>query len=419
MSIKNYLYITAKRVSKKILPRRFREYLKQKLLIRSVKKIKTQRCDKTLPHGVNIIGIVRSGKGIGSHTRLIARALETVNIPFCIIDICEHFGCSQNNFDYDNKISNKQIYNVNLIPLNADCIQHALIVIDRKEMNKRYNIGYWAWELAEFPDIWKPVFNCFQEIWANSQFCANSVAMKSPIPTLAIPLYAGYSNNIINDGREYFNLKKDIFLFMIAYDCESFVERKNPKAAVDAFMKAFSPAERNIGLVLKLFSSENHQAHINDIKEQLKEYSNIYYIEKYLSNEEMHTLISVSDSYVSLHRAEGFGLIPIEAMALGTPVISTAWSGNMEYMNNKNAALVDYQLIPVNGQYLGTSAGEDYLWADPDIEEAANLMRRMVCEKKWREELINNGKKTAINDFNANIMGNKIRKRLKVLELIS
>jgi hypothetical protein len=89
----------------------------------------------------------------------------------------------------------------------------------------------------------------------------------------------------------------------------------------------------------------------------------------------------------------------------------------MEYMNNNNAALVDYTLIPVNGQYVATKPGEEYFWADPNIEIAANHMQRIISDKEWREELINNGKNTAKKYFNVNIMGNIIRKRLKAMDL--
>ncbi len=53
------------------------------------------------------------------------------------------------------------------------------------------------------------------------------------------------------------------------------------------------------------------------------------------------------DAYVSLHRAEGFGLGLAECMAMGKPVIATGWSGNMEFMDADSAGLVDFTLVPV------------------------------------------------------------------------
>lgn len=90
----------------------------------------------------------------------------------------------------------------------------------------------------------------------------------------------------------------------------------------------------------------------------------------------MHALQRCADAYVSLHRAEGFGLGLAECMALGKPVIGTGWSGNREFMHPSNSFLVDYQLVPVpSGQYLHAEDGAR--WAEPSVIHAAELMRKV------------------------------------------
>ena len=54
--------------------------------------------------------------------------------------------------------------------------------------------------------------------------------------------------------------------------------------------------------------------------------------------------MAACDCYVSLHRAEGFGLTLAEAMAIGKPVIATGYSGNVDFMNDANSYLVDYEI---------------------------------------------------------------------------
>ena len=51
--------------------------------------------------------------------------------------------------------------------------------------------------------------------------------------------------------------------------------------------------------------------------------------------------------YVSLHRAEGFGLTLAQAMSLGKPVVATGYSANTEFMSEENGYLVPYRLVPV------------------------------------------------------------------------
>src|SRR5207247_6975776 len=84
---------------------------------------------------------------------------------------------------------------------------------------------------------------------------------------------------------------------------------------------------------------------------------------------------------------------PLEAMALGKPVIATAWSGNMTYMNHTNACLVPYKLVPVEAsvpEYSAqTLAGLDAVWAEPDVEQAAIWMKRLAADASLRAEIGN------------------------------
>jgi glycosyltransferase involved in cell wall biosynthesis len=84
------------------------------------------------------------------------------------------------------------------------------------------------------------------------------------------------------------------------------------------------------------------------------------------------------DSFVSLHRSEGFGIGMAQAMYLGKPVIATGYSGNMDFMNHNNSYLVRYRLVELDQNYGPYEKG--YVWADPDLEHAAELMRRVFAD---------------------------------------
>jgi len=408
-----------KKVLKKIVPNRYHEFIKQYILFRTAgkKRLNNFTCDKSLPQGINIIGIIRSGTSIGLQCCLIAKALDTVGIPYCIIDLCEHLKIKERNSDDNYKITNELVYNVNLIVLNADIINNALCALNYNEMNKRYNVGYWAWELSEFPNVWRRGFHSLNEVWANSHFSAEAIAKKTEKVVLPVPVYANIPEITIKNKREYFKLKQELFLFMAAYDCDSHIGRKNPQAAIKAFIKAFSPQDKHIGLVLKINKAKENKKHVDELSNMLSGYQNIYYFDTYLSDEEMRALTAASDVFISLHRAEGFGSIPLEAMLLGIPVVSTGYSGNMEYMTKENTALVGYNLVPVKDKFIGTYLGKNYVWAEPNIEEAAEHMKRLVSDTKWREELINNGMKVK-EKLNANVMGSTVRRRLENIGLL-
>ena len=89
-------------------------------------------------------------------------------------------------------------------------------------------------------------------------------------------------------------------------------------------------------------------------------------------------LIAAADCYVSLHRAEGYGLTLAEAMAAGRPVIGTAYSGNLEFMTDDTAVMVPYELVRVPfgcDPYPPTAH-----WAEPDIAAAAESMRVLAAD---------------------------------------
>jgi hypothetical protein len=114
-----------------------------------------------------------------------------------------------------------------------------------------------------------------------------------------------------------------------------------------------------------------------------------------LSYADVLKLYASCDVYVSLHRAEGLGLGLMEAMALGKPVIATAWSGNMTFMNYTNSCPVNYHLIPVDAStpvYRKGRLGMETIWADPDIDEAAAWMHRLADDPDLRAEI---GRKAA------------------------
>jgi glycosyltransferase involved in cell wall biosynthesis len=97
-------------------------------------------------------------------------------------------------------------------------------------------------------------------------------------------------------------------------------------------------------------------------------------------------LHTCADVFVSLHRAEGLGLAPLEAMQLGRCVIATAWSGSMDYMDQESACLVDYTLVPTaeDPYYMPEYLGETAFWAEPEIAHAAHWMRRLAGEPELR-----------------------------------
>ncbi len=113
---------------------------------------------------------------------------------------------------------------------------------------------------------------------------------------------------------------------------------------------------------------------------------NIRLIEGMLPAADMAGLMAAADIVISLHRSEGFGLVPAQAMALGKPVIATGWSGNLDFMNSNNSALVSYALVPVHDPEGDFKSG-DQKWAEPNVDEAAEWLRRLAGDAALRARM--------------------------------
>ena len=87
----------------------------------------------------------------------------------------------------------------------------------------------------------------------------------------------------------------------------------------------------------------------------------------HLSRADQMALVAAADCLVSLHRSEGLGLHLAEAMWLGTPTIATRYSGNVDFMDDTCALLVDHELTRVSGGQ-GVYPASRATWADPDLD---------------------------------------------------
>ncbi|WJH27529.1 glycosyltransferase [Paenibacillus sp. CC-CFT742] len=365
--------------------------------------------------GINLVGYARAEMGIGESCRIAARSITAVdNINFGIINFTGTNSARMNDTTWIHKEIAEPKYNINLFHINAEQMIEVYSQYGNSIFKNRYNIGYWHWELPDFPDDWKESFNLVNEIWVPSTFIADSIAQKSPVPVVKIPHSIEVPIQHMRD-RAYYNLPQNAFLFLTMYDLKSYQERKNPKASIRAFQTAFLPDDHSVGLVVKVNGVGYAQTDLDELHEIIGEHKNVYLIEETLTRNDTNALISVTDSYISLHRSEGFGLGLAEAMYLGKPVIGTGWSSNLDFMNHDNSCLVSYTLVNLK-QDFGPYKAYQY-WADPDIEHASYYMRKLYDDRNYYEQLSSKGEAYIKQHFSPHTIGGLIQKRLEYISI--
>ncbi len=211
-----------------------------------------------------------------------------------------------------------------------------------------------------------------------------------------------------------FGLPARIFLFLFSYDLNSTQERKNPRAAIAAFRKAF-PLGGPFGLVVKTHNPDRNSSAFAELKAELEGLPNTFLICETLSRTAVYELEQACDCFVSLHRAEGFGLAVAEAMFLGKPVIATDWSGTAEFVNVTNGCPVSYRLLTLDRNYGPYARGQT--WADPDIDQAAHWMRSLADDSSFRESLGRRAAADIRRNFAPKTIGRRYQRRLESFSL--
>jgi glycosyltransferase involved in cell wall biosynthesis len=360
--------------------------------------------------GVNLVGYTRAEMGLGEAARGMAAALDAAQIPFTITNLGSGLHARQEDLSWAHRESAGSIYSITISCVNPDNRLNLRARVSTKILGARFVIGSWAWELPEFPEEWVSEFSFVDEVWTHSRFSQESISLKSPVPVVRMPVPV-LVGPVGSHSRSYFNLPERSFLFLAMCDARSVLERKNPLGVLRAFKKAFRGDDRSVGLLLKI-SNPDYQPHrIKSLMEESLGYDNVFFIHRTMDRQELTSLITIADCFVSLHRAEGFGLGPAEAMALGKPVIVTNWSGNTDYITEGNAMTVHYRLVELESDYDHYKSGQ--WWAEPDIEHAAHWMRTVLRDPAAAASIGLRGRETITSEFSPERIGQRIRKRLE------
>lgn len=361
--------------------------------------------------GLNLVGYYRAVLGVGESVRCAARSAEAAGLPLACVDL--KLPCTNPLTDttFVARLQTDHPYPVNVIHHDAPVARDIDHYHGPGLRTGRYNIGYWAWELPEFPDAWINCADYLDEIWTPSQFATAAIAEKVRVPVLTMPHSLSFARPTGN-CRAKFGLPADQYLFLFLYDLNSYSERKNPAAVVEAF-RLSGLAAHGAALVIKVHNTAANPADFQRLQAAVATLPGTRLITDTLSRQELYELEAACDCFVSLHRSEGFGLAVAECMYLGKPVISTDWSATAEYVHADNGCPVRCRLVTLDRNHGPYAKGQT--WADPDLAHAAEWMQKLVADRALGARLGAAARVTMETHYSPAAIGARYRRRLEAI----
>lgn len=329
------------------------------------------RARGSLP-GVNVVGFGNNVMGIGEDVRAMMAALERAGAPRVAVNIelSEAFGTLARDA-FAGPQADRPLFPVSVFALPP--FEMARLHVERGTslFHRRYAIGYWPWELTSLPEPWHVVFDLVDEVWASSEYLLDVYRKLTRKPVLLVPPCLNAGEPEAPDLARHGVTEGD-FLYLTMFDFNSFIERKNPQGAIAAFQKAF-PSRGNEKLIVKTINAHSHADARRRIEALAGKDDRVVFIHDAFSRAQTLGLLARVDCLVSLHRAEGFGRILAEAMAMGTPVVATDWSGSASFLDDSTGYPVTFTLKDVRaGEYIYHHGSQ---WAEPSIEHAVTRLR--------------------------------------------
>ncbi|HEY3948938.1 glycosyltransferase [Phenylobacterium sp.] len=333
------------------------------------------------PHGadapqgpIKVVGYFQGSHGIAASARLAARAFEALGVPVERVDVTDA------KLDWSGRLAEPVRASAWIFHLNPPEMLAALACLGPKQLiGPRY--AYWAWELPRAPARWRADAALVDEVWAPSRYTAAALAgAASPVRVAPHPLFLQDYAAVAPAPR------RAAFQGVAVFDFNSSLARKNPQGAIAAWARAFE-GDPDCELTLKTQNGGLFPAELAALRAAAP--ANVRVVDEVWPYAQVQSLIAGADVLVSLHRAEGFGLTPAEALALGTPVVATGWSGVLDFLDEGCALLVPSTPTPVadpQGVYRGQS------WAEPDAAAAAEALFRLRTEQGLGRRLAEAGR---------------------------
>lgn len=286
------------------------------------------------------------------------------------------------------------------------------------EKNKKI-VGCTVWETDIPPPTWIAPLNCVDELllpcfWNREVFQEHGIN----VPINIYPHIC--TDTVCVDTNLYPDIDENDFVF---YTINTWTERKELSKTVEAYLEAFT-GDDSVTLIIKttkedftkkkfLYFNRSVSRTMKNITKKYSNPANIVLITGYnFTDDEILSIHARGDCYISLTHAEGWGIGAFDAATYGKQIIMTGYGGQLDYLPEDLAHLVDFKIIPVRYIEKKNLYTSKQRWASPDIQHAIELMNEVYhnqTKSKSRGEKL---KTFVTKQFNEHVVTSKLLKDL-------
>lgn len=367
-----------------------------------------------MTNGVNFFGSSETSDGIGRAAALNVACLRNTSLPIHEFILSRPVALQTGKDTViDDRLLRSLKDKINIFQFSARWVPHYFSRLGSGAMEGFYNIGYWFCEAQKIPEQWSRQLEFFDEIWTASSFCQTAIARSASIPVIRIPLHIEPRDV---SHRIAARIRGDVcstFTFLTIFNTYSDAERKNVLFTLRAFIEAHG-SNKQVKLIVKVSNLEHDPVLSEKLQKISGKYPNIEIIEGYVENHVIRDLYERADAYVSLHRAEGFGLTISDAMSRGIPVITTGYSGNMEFCDAADTNLVAYELRLVGHDRLRYR--KEDVWAEPDMEGAIEAFKSMLINYPGKLRMAQRARARIAREFSMQKISDLMLERIQLIQ---
>lgn len=328
---------------------------------------------------------VATRSGYGAHSRDIIRSL--INMDKYDVKIWPvKWGSTPMNALNDQDPNDKPIIERLLsnptLPNKPDVHIHIVVPNEFSPIGK-YNIGITAGlECTACPPSWLEGMNRMDLNIVPSTFVKNTMEnvsfdiqdentkqlkgqLKNTKPIEV--LFEGADTNIYKKTKEFSktfldemkNVQESFNFLYVGHWLQGKIgeDRKDTAMLVKVFLETFKNKKKKPGLILKtsgasfsVLDREDILKKIEKIKQSVSgDLPNIYLLHGDFYDDEINELYNHPKvkAHINITHGEGFGRPLLESSLSGKPIITSSWSGHMDFLNSKSSILISGNLVDV------------------------------------------------------------------------